>query len=164
MAVHSIKAVQKIPVSVEEAWSFFSNPANLQLITPAYMKFRIISENLPDSIYAGQLIEYRVSPVAGIPLYWLSEITFVKKNECFIDEQRKGPYQFWKHVHQFRAIGGGVEMTDRVQYKNPFGWLGKVSNKLFVKSRLEKIFHYRFKKVEEIFGRWNGQTTHIEII
>lgn len=156
MAAHSIKTVQKIPVSLDEAWAFFSNPANLQAITPEGMGFTIISRYHGDVMYAGQLIEYKVRPVAGIPIYWMTEITQVKDRAYFIDEQRFGPYSLWHHQHHFKEIPGGVEMTDIVHYKNPLGILGRIANTLFVKQKLNSIFNYRYKKVEEMFGKWTA--------
>lgn len=154
MAAHSIKTVQKIPVSLEDAWVFFSNPANLQAITPGDMGFTIISRHHGESMYAGQLIEYKVRPIPGIPVYWMTEITHVKDREYFIDEQRFGPYRLWHHQHHFKEIPGGVEMTDIVHYKNPLWLLGRLANVLFVRRKLQNIFEFRFSKVEELFGKW----------
>ena len=154
MAAHSIKTVQKIPISLEMAWDFFSNTANLQAITPENMGFRVISKHHGETMYAGQVIEYTVKPVLGIPLYWMTEITQVKDKEYFIDEQRFGPYSLWHHQHHFKAIEGGVEMTDIVHYKNPMWLFGRIANTLFVQKKLKDIFDYRFKKVEELFGVW----------
>ena len=163
MAAHSIKTVQKIPVSLNEAWQFFSNPANLQAITPGNMGFKIISKHNSEKMYAGQIIEYTVSPVAGIPLYWMTEITQVVDGKYFIDEQRKGPYTLWHHQHHFREIEGGVEMTDIIHYKIPLGFIGKMANSFLVKKMLNKIFEYRYKKAEELFGKWEGQDCVVEI-
>jgi len=164
MAAHSIKTVQKIPVSLDKAWEFFSDPANLQAITPGDMGFKIISRHQGDKMYAGQIIEYTVKPVLGIPVYWMTEITQVKDKEYFIDEQRFGPYTLWHHQHHFREIEEGVEMTDIVHYKNPLWILGKLANVLFVKNKLMGIFTYRFQKVEELFGKWpGGQPVQVEI-
>ena len=157
MAAHSIKTVQKIPVSLHKAWDYFSNPANLQAITPENMGFKVISKHHGDIMYAGQIIEYRVKPVLGIPIYWMTEITQVKDKEYFIDEQRFGPYSLWHHQHHFKAIEGGVEMTDIVHYKNPMWVFGKLANALFVRKKLKGIFEYRYKKVEELFGAWNNK-------
>ncbi len=154
MAVYSIKTVQKIPVSLDKAWDFFSSPANLQAITPAKMGFTIISKHHGEKMYAGQLIEYKVRPVLGIPLYWMTEITQVKDKEYFIDEQRFGPYSLWHHQHHFKAIEGGVEMSDIIHYKNPLWVLGDMANVLFIKKQLRDIFDFRYKKVEELFGKW----------
>lgn len=157
MAVHSIKTVQKIPVSIEEAWSFFSSPANLQAITPENMGFKIVSNYHGEKMYAGQVIEYRVRPVLNIPMYWMTEITHVEELKYFIDVQRKGPYSLWHHQHHFKEIEGGVEMTDIVHYKNPLGFIGEIANSLFIKRQLKKIFEYRFNKVEELFGKGEKQ-------
>lgn len=153
MGTFSITTVQKLPVHLEEAWNFFSNPSNLKLITPPSMDFRIISP-LYNTIYAGQLIEYTVKPVTGIGVYWMTEITHIEERKYFIDEQRCGPYALWHHQHHFREIEGGVEMMDIVHYRNPLGLLGNLANKLFVKKQLKKIFDYRFSQIEEMFGKW----------
>ena len=154
MAVHSFQTVQVLPVSLEKAWSFFSDPANLQAITPEGMGFQIVSKFHGNKMYQGQLIEYKVRPVLNIPMYWMTEITQVKDKEFFIDEQRFGPYSLWHHQHHFKAIPGGVEMTDIIHYKNPLGFIGRIANALFVKKKLEGIFQYRFQKAEELFGVW----------
>lgn len=158
MAAHSLKTVQKIPISLDKAWDFFSNPANLQAITPDNMGFKVISKYHGEKMYAGQIIEYNVKPFLGIPLYWMTEITQVKDKEYFIDEQRFGPYSLWHHQHHFKSIEGGVEMTDIIHYKNSMWIFGKIANNLFVKKQLKGIFAYRFQKVEELFGKWPDES------
>lgn len=151
--VYSLKTVQQLPVSLDEAWDFFSSPANLQKITPQSMGFNIVSKHHGEKMYAGQVIEYTVKPVLGIPLYWMTEITHVSDKKYFVDEQRFGPYSLWHHQHHFKAVDGGVEMTDIVHYKIPFWWLGDIANWLLVKKQLQAIFDYRFTKVETMFGK-----------
>jgi ligand-binding SRPBCC domain-containing protein len=163
MAVHSLKAVQNIPVTLERAWNFFSDPANLPSITPPSMSFKIISRHHGEKMYPGQIIEYTVSPVAGVRLYWMTEITHVSDQKFFIDEQRYGPYSMWHHQHHFKEIPGGVEMTDIVHYKNPLGFLGEMVNPFFVKPKLKDIFQYRFRQVNELFGGWDGQGVQLEM-
>src|SRR3954469_19056172 len=101
-----------------------SSPKNLAKITPAYMGFEILTDLKETNMHAGQIIEYYVTPVAGIKLNWVTEITHVKEKEFFVDEQRKGPYAFWHHRHAFKEVPGGVEMTDLLHYKIPFGFIG----------------------------------------
>lgn len=156
MATYSLKTEQKIPVDIDTAWNFFSNPANLQEITPAHLGFRILSKHHGNQMYPGQIIEYNVSPVLGIPFYWMTEITHVNEKKHFIDEQRFGPYSLWHHQHHFKEIEGGVEMTDLVHYRIPFWLLGDLANTFFVRNQLKKIFEYRYKKVNELFGKWPG--------
>ena len=153
MSVHSFKTVQVIPVSLAKAWDFFSNPANLQAITPPQMEFKIISKYKGATMYPGQIIEYNVKPILKIPLYWMTEITHVESKLFFVDEQRFGPYTMWHHQHHFKEVEGGIEMTDIVHYKLPGWWIGDILNSLFVKKQLQQIFDYRFKKVEALFGK-----------
>lgn len=164
MASHTLKAVQKIPSSLDEVWNFFTSPAKLHSITPADMKFRIISRHRADTIYAGQILEYNVSPLMGVPLYWMTEITQVSPKHFFADEQRKGPYKTWHHQHHFREIPGGVEMTDIIHYKNPFWLLGNMANTWFVRKKLEGLFAYRFMKIQELFGKWEGEDGGLALI
>ncbi|MBC6491732.1 hypothetical protein ACFSQD_11585 [Flavihumibacter stibioxidans] len=152
MAIYTLKTVQHLPVSLDKAWDFFSSPANLATITPSYMGFEIKSRHHGEKMYPGQIIEYTVKPILGIPLYWMTEITHVEKGKYFVDEQRFGPYSLWHHQHHFREVEGGVEMTDIVHYKIPFYILGDIANALFVRKQLTGIFTYRKKKVEELFG------------
>ncbi len=151
MRARSLTRVQVLPISLEKAWDFFSDPANLANITPPGMGFHILSDHRPDRMYAGQLIEYRVSPLLGIPLYWMTEITQVVEGKYFIDEQRFGPYALWHHQHHFREVAGGVEMTDIVHYKIPLGILGALADRLFVHQKLKQIFDYRFQAVSQLF-------------
>ena len=154
MSVYTFKRKQQLPVSIDEAWSFFSSPANLKEITPAYMGFEVLSDpEFLTQTYAGQIITYTVKPVLGIPLFWMTEITHVEPGRFFVDEQRAGPYALWHHQHHFAAIPGGVEMTDLVHYKLPLGFLGRIAHWLFVGRQLKGIFNYRYQLLEERFGR-----------
>jgi ligand-binding SRPBCC domain-containing protein len=152
--VYHLKTIQKIPVSLVEAWDFFSKPKNLSEITPKELDFNIISLYHGEEMYPGQIIEYKVKPLLGIPVYWMTEITHVEKERYFVDEQRFGPYSLWHHQHHFKAIPGGVEMTDIVHYKIPFGFLGDIAQWLFVKKNLQQIFTYRELAVEQRFGQF----------
>lgn len=153
--VYTLHSTQDIPVSMEEAWSFFSSPANLAKITPPHLGFNIISQFHGSSMYPGQVIEYTVSPILGIPLYWMTEITHVENGKYFVDEQRFGPYALWHHQHHFTSIEGGVRMEDIVHYKIPFGFLGDMAQSLFVRKQLKSIFDFRFQAIVQKWGTYN---------
>jgi len=154
MSVYSLKRVQNIPTTLEKAWGFFSSPDNLTRITPDALRLKVISRHHGDQVYAGQLIEYKLSPVPGFRVYWMTEITHVVPVRYFVDEQRRGPYSLWHHQHHFRQIEGGIEMTDIVHYQLPLAFLGSLAHGLFVSRQLGKIFAYRREKIEEVFGKW----------
>jgi len=154
--VYSLKAVQRIPLDPDAAWTFFSNPVNLTSITPKEMSFKIISLHHGKEMYAGQIIEYKLRPVLNLPVYWMTEITHVDDKKYFVDEQRFGPFGLWHHQHHFEAIEGGVEMTDIIHYKLPLWFLGDIANSLFVKKRLKRVFAFRFSKIEKLFGTLNS--------
>ena len=154
MSVHHLKTVQRIPVSLDIAWEFFSHPKNLATMTPEHLNLKFTNELFGEEMYPGQVITYKVKPVLGIPLFWMTEITHVRAKQYFVDEQRFGPYSLWHHQHHFRDIEGGVEMTDLIHYKVPGWWLGDIADKLFISKQLEDIFKYRYRKVEELFGMW----------
>lgn len=153
MSVHKIVRHQEISRPLEEVWAFFSDPGNLQTITPEYMKFKVTSETDNTHIYAGQIITYKVSPLLGIPLFWMTEITQVREGEMFIDEQRKGPYSLWHHQHHFKTKGNITLMTDIVHYQLPLYFLGDIAHRLFIKRQLDNIFDYRYQKVETLFNK-----------
>jgi len=151
MKLYSIQSTQLLPISIQKAWEFFSNPNNLPLITPPSLGFKIVSE-VPKKMYPGMIITYTVTPILSIPVSWVTEITQVQEPQLFVDEQRFGPYRFWHHKHFFREIEDGVEMHDMVHYALPLGFLGRIVIDLVVKPKLESIFNYRREVLEKMFG------------
>lgn len=155
MQAYHLKFSQRLPITLSAAWDFFSSPLNLAKITPPEMAFVVTSELQPQAkMYPGMIITYKVSPVAGIKLNWMTEITHVEDQHYFVDEQRFGPYQFWHHQHHFREIPGGVEMRDILTYGLPMGVFGKMANSVFVAKKLQQIFDYRKEKVTALFGEY----------
>lgn len=143
MPIYQLERKQVVSLGVEECWRFFSDPRNLEKITPPSLKFTVKSE-LPPEVYPGLMIEYTVSPLLGIPLTWLTEIVHVDAPHRFVDEQRRGPYRLWHHEHNFRALpDGGTEVHDLVTYVPPLGPFGSILNRLIVRPQLERIFAYR---------------------
>ena len=153
MKIYQVHTKQNLPITLDEAWNLLSDPRNLQKITPEYMGFKIIS-GADRAIYAGQLIQYIVTPVLGIPVKWVTEITHVSDKHYFVDEQRFGPYALWHHTHFIKEIPGGVEMEDIVHYKVALGILGQLVHPFLVQPKLEEIFAYRKKKLIELFGEF----------
>lgn len=153
MKIYTFKRKQKLPISVEKAWEFLSSPKNLKTITPDYMSFDILS-GAEKPMFAGQIIQYIVTPILGIKTKWVTEITHVKELEYFVDEQRFGPYALWHHKHFITKIDGGVEMEDIINYKIPMGFLGQLMHPILVKPKLEEIFEYRQKKLIALFGTY----------
>ena len=143
---------QFLPIGLDQAWEFFSNPRNLNEITPEDMVFKITS-NPPAEMYPGLFITKKISPILNIQFDWCTEITHVSDKRYFVDEQRKGPYSIWHHEHHFKAVDGGVLMTDILHYdigKGPLGW---IAGKLFVHNRVNQIFTYRTEKLKDIFPK-----------
>lgn len=157
MKIYKLQREQLINTSIDKLWHFFSDARNLQALTPSYMKFNITSGQLPDKVYPGQIITYKVSPLLGIPLTWVTEITQVKEGEYFIDEQRIGPYHIWHHEHHFKQTERGVLMKDIVYYALPLGPLGSFAHTLFVRNQLSNIFNYRYEKIEQLFNKLTEQ-------
>ena len=155
MRTYHLNRRQALPVDPETAWRFFSNPANLRLITPPWLDFNILSR-LPDAIYTGLVITYSIRPLAGIGISWVSEITQVKPPGFFVDEQCRGPFSFWRHQHHLQKIPEGVENKDEVQYRLPAGPIGILVHSIFVRRKLEAIFDFRHDVCREIFGSGRG--------
>lgn len=151
MKIYTLRSIQNLPISPSEAWTFLSDPKNLKEITPDYMGFNIQS-GIDRPMYAGQIIEYIVTPILGIKTKWVTEITHVSKGKYFVDEQRFGPYSMWHHTHFLKEIEGGVRMEDIVRYKLPFGILGQLVHPFLVQPKLDEIFEYRKNKLTQLFG------------
>lgn len=153
MGIYRIYEELELPASLDEVWEFISRPENLKEITPPYMGFHITTPDLPSTMYPGMMISYKVSPVLGIPLTWVTEITHVEEKAYFVDEQRIGPYSLWHHEHFVEVTEVGVKMTDIVSYKLPLGWVGRLGHRIKVRRQLKEIFLYRRKKLEALFGK-----------
>lgn len=153
MAFYQFSSRQKIPANKEKVWDFISSPTNLKVITPPYMGFEITSGDLPGKMYPGMIISYKVSPLLGIKMTWVTEITQVKELEYFVDEQRMGPYALWHHQHKIEEVGNIVLMTDIVSYQPPLGFLGAIVNALVIQNKLKEIFDFRTLAIEKQFGK-----------
>jgi len=161
--VHSLYSKQLLPASLEEVWDFFSDAGNLPVITPPHLNLKATNEVYGNSVYAGQVMTYTVKPLLGIPFAWMTEITHAETKKYFVDEQRKGPYKLWHHQHHFTCVEGGVEMIDIIHYRLPFGLFGNLAHSLMVKRELKKLFTYRYHKIIELFGKWEGEEMELKI-
>jgi ligand-binding SRPBCC domain-containing protein len=141
-----------IPTTIDKAWDFFTSPLNLAKITPPDMGLRVTSDfKAGAKVYPGMIISYKISPLFGIKMNWMTEITHVKENDHFVDEQRFGPYALWHHQHHFKAVDGGVQMTDMVNYAIGYGFIGRLANTLFVAKKLKQMFEFRERAIKEMF-------------
>lgn len=149
-AMHTLHREQIVQTSFETAWDFIQNPANLNIITPDFLDFKIVS-NIPSSIFNGLIIEYRIKiPYLGYR-QWVAEIKHVREPYSFVDEQRVGPYKFWYHYHELADTGNGVKIIDSVYYQVPFSVFGEIIHILFIKRMLERIFDFRQVQFHKLF-------------
>ena len=148
------KRSQFLPISLSEAWKFFSSPHNLSKITPEELNLKIIGKFRESGIEQGDLIDYKVKPLLNIPMNWKTEITYVNAPHCFVDEQLKGPYRVWKHTHQFEEVAGGTMVYDHVIYELPFQPFSRLMLPI-VKKKIQAIFDYREIQMNKVFSR-NG--------
>jgi ligand-binding SRPBCC domain-containing protein len=155
--MYTLRRSQLLPVSLDEAWAFFSDPNNLPEITPPEMDFRI-GEGASERMYAGMIISYRLRPIGHFWSRWVTEITHVDAPHFFVDEQRIGPYRFWHHKHYFSQVADGVQVVDVVHYEVPFGLFGRLIHNLFIAKRLHRIFDYRAKALSD---RYANQASHV---
>ncbi|WP_374949717.1 hypothetical protein [Mucilaginibacter sp.] len=155
MKTYALKLKQNIPIGLDKAWDFFSSPLNLAKITPSDMNFVVTSDYSENTkMYAGMIITYKITPLFGIKMNWMTEITHVQDHEYFVDEQRFGPYALWHHQHHFKEIEGGVEMTDLLHYAVGYGVIGRLGNTVLVGKQIKKIFDYRVKAIDDLFGKY----------
>ena len=151
MHIFQYRTEQLLPIDIKTAWSFFSSPANLTVITPDELDFKIITALDDEEIYEGMVIDYRVKPLLGIPVRWKTEICKVNRPFSFTDRQLKGPYKIWEHTHAFIEKDNGVLVTDEVKYQLPFGMIGSITHLLLVRRKIDKIFNYRRQVLHKIF-------------
>ena len=150
MRLHCLTRRQLLRTSIDRVWEFFSQPRHLDRITPADLRFRLIG-GAAETMHTGEILTFRLTPLFGVPVDWVTEITHVMAPQVFIDEQRFGPFRFWHHRHRFYELPDGVEMVDTVHYAMPMGPFGEWMNRLMVASRLEAIFDFRHDAVDAIF-------------
>jgi ligand-binding SRPBCC domain-containing protein len=150
MSKYTLHRTQVIPGQLDSVFGFFEDPTNLALITPSWLNFRVVSATA-DVVKQGTRIRYAIRWL-GLPMRWESLIASYDKNSEFADQMLKGPYKSWYHTHQFRQVPGGVEMSDRVEYELPLGWLGSIAHSLIVSRQLDAIFNYRTKRITELLG------------
>ena len=150
--MRELKQEQLLPIPIEQAWTFFATPKNLNEVTPKDLYFEITSD-LPDEMYEGLIITYKIKPMLNIPINCMTEITHIKPGEYFVDEQRKGPYNIWHHEHHFKAVEGGTLMTDILHYDVGKWVLGWIAGELFVHKKVKEIFEFRYKALETYFSK-----------
>jgi ligand-binding SRPBCC domain-containing protein len=148
MKVYTLECEMLAPVAVRDAFEIFQDPYNLARITPAWLDFRITSDERVE-VRKGAEITYRIR-WAGIPLSWKTVITEYEPPFFFVDEQARGPYRLWRHRHTFRPTEGGTIVGDRVEYALPLGWLGRIVHRLIVRRQLQRIFAYRRQALTEL--------------
>jgi ligand-binding SRPBCC domain-containing protein len=151
MKLYQFKVKQLLSMSLDKAWFFFSDPKNLSKLTPQWLNLKITSD-LPNEMYEGMIISYKVHPVLGIPINWVTEITSVEEKKYFIDEQRFGPYKLWHHQHHFKEIDGGIEMEDIVNYALPFDPFSRPFNTFLVEKKIRTIFEFREGVLKKLFS------------
>lgn len=146
MKTYILERRQVITRSRAETFAFFSNPLNLERITPPFLRFRMLTKG-PIEIRPGTLIDYRIE-LFGVAVYWKTVIAEWAPDAVFADIQLKGPYAFWRHTHLFFELDSDhTLMQDRVEYRVPYGWLGRIANLVFVGRTLKKIFDYRAEMI-----------------
>lgn len=148
---------QSLPIDINKAWEFFSSPHNLALLTPKEMDFIVLTK-LDNHIHNDMIIDYTVKPFLHIPLRWRTKILDVQEGVEFTDIQLSGPFKQWKHVHRFDQLDDGVLVKDIVRYKLPFGFIGQFAHSILVRKRIEGIFSYRRKVLEQLFIKTQNDT------
>ena len=147
--MYTLKRTVVVDTTLDKAWDFIRRPQNLNLITPDDMEFQILSD-VPEDMYDGLLIKYKVRiPILGAQ-DWLTEIKHVRERHSFVDEQRIGPYKLWYHYHKIEEVEGGILFTDEVNYEVPFSIFGRVAHAAFIRRTLERIFNFRNERFREL--------------
>lgn len=143
---------QNIPISIEEAWNYFSRPEHLNEITPSNFKIRLKEDISEKELHKGMEINYSLIPILNLPMTWTTRIKELEKPHFFTYEQKKGPYAKWIHEHYFEEINGGILMTDKLSYALSWGILGQWLNNVLIEKRIDQIFETRAKIIRSKFG------------
>jgi len=154
---YQLRHVQRVPARLDDVFAFFSDPENLETLTPPWLGFRILGAS-DSPVRLGTRIRYRLR-LNGIPLRWESVISEYEPGRMFADEQVRGPYRYWYHRHLFRAVDGGVEIEDLVEYELPLGVLGRIAHTALVRRQLRQIFDFRQRRMRERFGELAPQAS-----
>lgn len=164
--VYRLDAVQHLDTGLDEAWRFFSDAGNLREITPGELDFRITSGGAP-AVYPGLIITYRVKPLFGIEVGWVTRISRVQEpaggSASFADDQLVGPYALWHHEHRFRETGRGVEAVDVVHYALPLELITRFVHGLAVEPQLRRIFNHRAEVLARRFGNVEGTAPSLDV-
>jgi ligand-binding SRPBCC domain-containing protein len=158
MTIFELTAAHLLPRPPTEVFPYFGDAANLEALTPPWLSFRILTP-LPLAMREGALLDYRLR-LHGLPIRWRTAITAWNPPHRFVDEQLRGPYRRWVHEHTFEEIPGGTRATDRVRYAVPFG---RLANQLLVERDLRRVFEYRNRKIQEVFGSLPGGEEPVRI-
>lgn len=148
--MYQLTARQAVPAARDEVFDFFARPENLGRITPEWLSFRILTPS-PVPMRQGGIIDYRIG-LGGLPTRWRSIISTYEPPLRFVDEQLRGPYDYWHHTHDFEEVPGGTLLLDRVVYAPPFGPLGRLAHALLIRRQLQRIFAHRHRVIAGRFG------------
>lgn len=155
--LHQLSRTQLVGRPLPEVFAFFSDASNLDALTPPFLHFRILTP-MPIELRAGAQLDYRLS-LFGVPVRWRTRITDWQPQERFVDEQEFGPYELWRHTHEFEARGGSTLMRDVVDYSEPLGPIGTVAHVLFVRRSLDRIFDFRRDAILRLLDRSRTERT-----
>ena len=150
MQMQILERTQWVPAGIDETFAFFADAANLESITPPWLHFRILTP-LPIAMHVGALIEYQLR-LHGLPVHWRTRISDWQPGVAFVDEQLRGPYAKWVHMHTFKPERGGTWLGDRIEYALPLDPLSRRVHPLYVRPLVERSFDHRRVVIRERFG------------
>jgi ligand-binding SRPBCC domain-containing protein len=156
---HHFQTEQWLPYPWKRVFAFFADPANLPPLMPGWQRARVErakcvsppEASSTDQVVAGpgSLITISFRPVPLFPwrLEWDAYIAEFRWDEYFCDEQRRGPFQYFRHCHRVSdEVRDGVMgslVSDAVEYELPLGRLGDLANVLMVKRQIRSLFAHR---------------------
>ncbi len=150
VTIHKLERTQLVPISIREAFDFFTNPRNLERLTPDLVHFQFLKAP-PEKVLPGTILEYRLR-LYGLPVKWRTRIESIDAPTGFVDVQDKGPYAMWRHTHSFREVDAKhTEIRDQVEFAMPLGLLGEIVYRILVAGSLQQIFDFREAALRQLF-------------
>ena len=153
---HVYECASNLRAPAEKVFDFHLQPKNIARVNPPWIK--VLSLDGPEKLQPGAVLRLRVSSF-GVPQGWevrvgaVDDFSGTPAKASILDEAVKGPFPFWRHLHEFwQAPDGSTGLVDRVEFLPPGGAAGTVLVP-GIRLMLKKMFEARHAATKRIFEK-----------